>query len=63
MVFLGAEHYFFWLGIKAAVYRLCDESDLGPNLGNKTQGRCLDSYMEGFMIGLELTVDEYKEMV
>lgn len=63
MTFNGAAHYFFWLGIKAAVYRLCDDQDMGPNLGSTVQERCLDGYVDGFMIGLELTTEEYKELI
>lgn len=63
MMFIGAHHYYFWLGIKAAIYRLCGEDDMGPNMPNKTQESCLEAYMDGFMIGLELTTKEYKEMI
>lgn len=63
MYYFGADHYYFWLGVKAAVFRICDDSDLGPNFVSKIQNKCLESYMDGFTIGLNMTLKEYKELI
>jgi hypothetical protein len=63
MVYLGAMHYYFWQGIKAAICGLDDDIDVGPALGTKTTKSCVQAYIDGYTLGLELTPKEYMEMV
>ena len=63
MIFMGAEDWFFWKGIEAAVFKLCGTKNLGPNISTNTQKRCLEAYMDGFIVGLEISLEEYKELI
>jgi len=63
MMYLGAEHYYFWTGIEKAIFGLYNGFQVGPSLGTTMQEKCLQAYIDGYTIGLELTPKEYMEMV
>lgn len=62
MMYLSATDYFFWQGIFHGVYSIVNEDEIGPSLNTETNNACLESYMDGFTIGLEMNVDEYHEL-
>jgi len=63
MMFIGAIEYYFWEGIRAAVLGT-DQSQQPSPIGRLTLVKeCSEAYLDGFNIGLDISLKEYKELV
>lgn len=58
-MYLGAEDYYFWLGIECSV--IGTKMIVFPNTEQMQQYK--DAYEFSYLVGLELTENEYNEML
>ena len=63
MTYLGAIEYYFWEGIKAAVFGT-DKAQQPWSIGRPSLIKdCSQAYLDGFSIGLCISPKDYKELV